>query len=142
MSRNAQITFVGNLTADPEVRYSEKGNAWVTFGVAVNESRKVGDDWEEETSFLNCKILNNDLATNVGDSLTKGTRVLVTATPKQREWEDKDTGAKRTALEFVVDEIGASLRWATVTVTKTERKAAADDAAPAKGDDFFESTPY
>ncbi len=118
MSNN--VTVVGNLTADPELRFTASGVAMVNLSVA--DSRRYQDrngEWQEDTSFFRGTCWR-DLAENVAESLTKGARVIITGRLKQRTWETKE-GEKRNVVELDIQEIGPSLRWATATVTKTPR---------------------
>lgn len=128
----SNVTLVGNLTRDPEVRYTPSGAANTTFGLAVNRRwmNKTTNEWEEQTSFFNV-VAWRDLAENAAESLTKGARVVVTGRLEQREYE-KD-GEKRSVVEVSADEIAPSLRWATVQVQRTERKG----ARPASDEDVF-----
>ena len=107
----AQITVVGNITRDPDLRFTASGLAVCGLGIAVN--RKRGE--EETTSFFDVSSFG-DLAEHVAE-LPKGCRVIVVGRLEQRSW-DKD-GEKRSKVEIVADEIGPSLRWATAAVTKT-----------------------
>ena len=125
------ITVAGNLTRDPEIRYTRDGQATTTLGVAVNrrwQNRETAD-WEESTSFFDV-VTWRDLAENVALSLTRGMRVVVTGRLEQRSWET-DEGDRRFKVEIVADEIGASLRFATVDVHKVLRPQSdsADDGA-------------
>ena len=119
---NAPITVVGNLTRDPELRFTNSGMATVRIGVAVNHSRKNQQtgDWDESTSFLNI-VAFRDLAENAAESLQKGSRVLVTGRLEVREYQTQE-GEKRQSVEVIADEIGPSLRWATATVSKSDRR--------------------
>jgi len=125
-------TIVGNLTRDPEIRYTREGQATTTLGVAVNRrwQNRVTNDWEESTSFFDV-VTWRDLAENVALSLTKGMRVVVSGRLEQRSWETEE-GDRRFKVEIVADEVGASLRFATVDVHRTERHQAdgTDDPAP------------
>ena len=122
-------TIVGNLTRDPEIRYSRDGQATTSLSVAVNRrwQDRTTKEWEESTSFFDV-VCWRDLAENVALSLTKGARVLVTGRLDQRSWES-DEGEKRSKVEIVADEIGASLRFATVDIHKVQRAATADEPA-------------
>src|SRR3954467_14177431 len=115
------ITVVGNITRDPEMRFTPSGVSKVTFGVAVNRSwrNQQSNEWEEQTSFFNF-VCWRELADNVGASLKKGTRVVVTGRLEQRSWET-DQGEKRSVTEIVADEAGPSLRFATAEVHRVER---------------------
>jgi len=122
-------TIVGNLTRDPEIRYTRDGQATTSLSVAVNRrwQDRTTKEWEESTSFFDV-VCWRDLAENVALSLTKGARVLVTGRLDQRSWES-DEGEKRSKVEIVADEIGASLRFATVDIHKVQRAAIADEPA-------------
>ena len=115
------ITLVGNITDDPELRFTPTGRPVANFTVAVNSRKRTPDgQWEDKLDgFFRCNAWA-DMAENVAESLTKGTRVLVTGRLQQRSWEDPD-GNKRSAVEIQVDEVGPSLRWATANVTRTSR---------------------
>jgi single-strand DNA-binding protein len=115
------ITVVGNITRDPEMRFTPSGVSKVTFGVAVNRSwrNQQSNEWEEQTSFFNV-VCWRELADNVGASLKKGTRVVVTGRLEQRSWETEQ-GEKRSIVEIVADEVGPSLRFATAEVHRVER---------------------
>jgi single-strand DNA-binding protein len=115
------VTLVGNVTDDPELRFTPSGAAVANFTVAVNRRYKNADgQWEDKLDgFFRCNCWR-DMAEHVAESLTKGTRIVVTGRLQQRSWEDQD-GGKRSAIEIQVDEVGPSLRWATATVQKSER---------------------
>lgn len=118
MSNN--VTVVGNLTADPELRFTASGVAMANISIA--DSRRYQDrngDWQEETSFFRGTCWR-DVAENVSESLPKGARVIISGRLKQRTWETNE-GEKRSVVELDIQEIGPSLRWATATVTKTPR---------------------
>jgi single-strand DNA-binding protein len=110
------MTVVGNLTGDPELRFTQAGTAMLTGSIADNRRYQVNGEWQEETSYVNF-VAWRELAENGAASLTKGMRVVVTGRLQQRTWEDKD-GNKRTSYDLVVDEIAPSLRFATASVTK------------------------
>lgn len=115
------ITLVGNTTRDPELRYTNSGQAMVKFGMAVNRRwQDKTNTWQESTSFFDV-VAWRDLAENVAESVTKGTRVVVTGRMESRSYENQ-AGEKRTAVELVADEIGPSLKWATAKVVRNERK--------------------
>ena len=117
----------GNLTRDPEIRYTRDGQATTSLGVAVNRRWQNRDskEWEEATSFFDV-VCWRELAENTALSLTKGTRVVVTGRLEQRSWETEE-GDRRFKVEIVADEIGASLRFATADVHKVERHQPASD---------------
>jgi single-strand DNA-binding protein len=123
MSNN--VTVVGNLTRDPELRFTPAGAPICTFGIAVNRRYQVNGEWQEQTSFFNVTCWR-DLAHNVAESLEKGSRALVSGRLEQRSWETQDTHEKRSVVEIVADEVGPSLRWATADVKKADRRGAED----------------
>src|ERR1700737_3962580 len=117
------ITIVGNLTRDPELRYTPSGQSNTRFGVAVNrrgQDRSSGE-WQEATSFFDV-VCWRELAENVSESLGKGSRVLVTGRLGQRTGETKE-GDKRNVVEIIADEVGPSLRFATAKVERNERRS-------------------
>ena len=133
MASDNTVTLVGNITRDPELRFTPTGQARATFGLAVNRrwQNRSTNDWEEQVSFFDVKCWAQ-MAENVGESLGRGTRVIVTGRLEQRSWET-DNGEKRSKVEVVADEIAPSLRWATVKVEKNERRDAAG-GGPSGGD--------
>ncbi|MGI8792842.1 MAG: single-stranded DNA-binding protein [Acidimicrobiales bacterium] len=120
------VTVVGNLTRDPELRFTPSGQAKASFGIAVNRrwQNRQTQEWEEATSFFNV-VAWGEMGENASESLQKGARVLVTGRLDQRSWET-DNNEKRSIVEIVADEIGPSLRWATAQVSKTERRGGTD----------------
>jgi len=116
------VELVGNLTRDPELRFTANGTAMATFGLAVNRRwrNQQSNEWEEQTSFFDV-VCWRDLAENVAESLNKGTRVMVVGRLEQRSWESQE-GDKRSKVEVIADEVGPSLRWATADVVKAERR--------------------
>jgi len=116
------VTIVGNVTDDPELRFTPSGLPVANFTVAVNSRIKKGDQWEDRNDgFFRCSCWR-DMAENVAESITKGTRVMVTGRLQEQKWEDND-GGKRSRIEIQVDEVGPTLRWATATVTKSQRSS-------------------
>ena len=115
------VTVVGNLTRDPELRFTPSGQANASFGIAVNRrwQNRQTQDWEEQVSYFNV-VCWREMAENVAESLTKGMRIVVTGRLEQRSWETKE-GDKRSVIEISADEIGPSLRWASAQVTRNER---------------------
>jgi single-strand DNA-binding protein len=116
------ITVVGNLTADPELRFTPSGAAVANFTVASTPrmyDRQSGEWKDGEALFLRCNIWR-EAAENVAESLTRGARVIVSGRLKQRSFETRE-GEKRTVFEVEVDEIGPSLRYATAKVNKASR---------------------
>jgi len=120
------ITVIGNVTRDPEVRYTPNGQANANFGVAVNRrwQNRQTNEWEERVSFLNV-VCWREMAENVAESVSKGTRVVVTGRLEQRSWETEQ-GEKRSVVEIVADDIGPSLRFATAKVEKIDRRSGGD----------------
>lgn len=122
MAGDTQITVVGNLTADPELRFTPSGAAVANFTVASTPRTfdRASGEWKDgEALFLRCNIWRQ-AAENVAESLTRGSRVIVTGRLKQRSFETKE-GEKRTVFEVEVDEIGPSLRYATAKVNRAQR---------------------
>ncbi len=118
MSNN--VTLIGNLVEDPELRFTPSGVPMAKIRMAVNRRwRDNNGDWQEETSFFG-GTLWREQAETAAESLEKGMRVIVTGRLEQRSWETQE-GDKRSIVEIAIDEIGPSLRWATATVSKTTR---------------------
>jgi single-strand DNA-binding protein len=119
---DSNVTIVGNITRDPEIRYTANGAAKASFGVAVSRrwQNRNTQEWEEQTSFFNV-VCWREMAENVAESLGKGSRVVVSGRLEQRSWETEN-GEKRSVVEVVADEIGPSLRWATAQITKNDRR--------------------
>ncbi len=140
MSGN-DVTLVGNLARDPELRFTPSGAAVANFGLAVNRRWKEqgSDEWSEAVSFVDVTVWQQ-LAENVAESLTKGDRVHVSGRLEQQSWESPE-GEKRTKVIVVADEVGPSLRWATAQVAKNERRdgfsAPVRDAPAGYGEEPF-----
>ena len=132
MSDNT-TTLVGNVTRDPEIRYTPSGQTVATFGLAVNRrwQNKATNEWEEQVSFFDVKCWSQ-MAENVAESVPRGTRVIVTGRLEQRSWET-DNGEKRSKVEVVADEIAPSLRWATAQVQKIDRRDGASSGGSSGG---------
>lgn len=131
MAGETVITVVGNLTADPELRFTQSGNAVANFTVASTPriyDKQAGKYVDGEALFLRCSIWRQP-AEHMVESLTRGARVIVQGRLKQRSFETKER-EKRTVVELDVDEIGPSLRYATAKVAKAER------SKPAEADPF------
>ena len=119
MAQDNQVVIVGNLTRDPELRYTPNGAALVKFGVAV--SRRAKDDatgqWKDvETNFFNVTAWRT-LAENVAETLTQGSRVVVVGRLRTNQWETQE-GEKRSTIEIEAEEVGPSLKWATAKLEK------------------------
>jgi single-strand DNA-binding protein len=130
MAGETTVTVAGNLTADPELRFTAAGVAVASFTVASTPrtlDRQSGEWKDGEALFLRCSLWRQ-AAENAAESLTRGTRVLVTGRLVQRSFETKD-GEKRTVVELQVEEIGPSLRYATATVNKVSRNGSGTNTA-------------
>lgn len=122
MAGETTITVIGNLTGDPELRFTPSGSPVANFTIASTPRTfdRQANEWKDgETLFLRCSLWR-DAAENVAESLTKGTRVIVSGRLKSRSYETKE-GEKRTVVELEVDEIGPSLRYATAKVARVQR---------------------
>lgn len=122
MANDTVITVIGNLTADPELRFTQSGIAVASFTVASTPRTfdRQANEWKDgEALFLRCSIWR-DAAENVAESLEKGTRVIVQGRLKQRSYTDRE-GNNRTSIELDVEEIGPSLKYATAKPTKVQR---------------------
>jgi len=113
------VTLVGNLTKDPELRFTTGGRGVASFGLAVSRRYQVNNEWQEQTSFFNV-VAWGTLGENAAASLSKGTRVVVTGRLEQRQYETKE-GEKRSVVEINADEIGPSLRWARAEIERIAR---------------------
>ena len=123
MANGNTITLVGNLTRDPELRFTQSGVATARLGLAVNRrwQNRASGEWEEQTSFFNV-VCWREMAENASESLSRGSRVLVTGRLEQRTYETQD-GESKSVVEVIADEIGPSLRWASAEVTRNERRS-------------------
>ncbi len=118
------VTGVGNLVADPELRFIPSGKAVADVNIACTSKRfnKATNEWEDgDTTYLRGSVWGEE-AENIAESLTKGARVVFSGVLKQESWEDKE-GNKRSSLKLLVDEIGPSLKWATARVEKAGKKS-------------------
>jgi single-strand DNA-binding protein len=122
MAGETIITVVGNLTADPELRYTQNGLPVANFTIASTPRHfdRQANEWKDDDALFLRASVWRDFAENVAGSLTKGMRVIATGRLKQRSYEDRE-GNKRTAIELEVDEIGPSLRYATAAVQRIQR---------------------
>ena len=123
MASENSVTLVGNLTKDPELRYTPSGAGVASFGLAVNRRYQVNGEWQEQVSFFNI-VAWAELGENAAASLNKGMRVIVTGRLEQRSYETKE-GEKRSVTEIRAEELGPSLRWAQAQVERISR----DDGA-------------
>ena len=122
MAGDTIITVIGNITGDPELRFTPSGAAVANFTVASTPRQfdRQSNEWKDgETLFMRCSVWR-DAAENVAESLARGTRVIVSGRLKSRSYETKE-GEKRTVVEMEVDEVGPSLRYATAKVNRTQR---------------------
>jgi single-strand DNA-binding protein len=134
MAGETPITLIGNLTADPELRFTPSGAAVASFTVASTPRTldRATNEWKDgEALFLRCSVWRQ-AAENVAESLTRGSRVMVTGRLKQRTFETRE-GEKRTVIEVEVDEVGPSLRYATAKVVKTTRGGGAGTGGSGSG---------
>jgi single-strand DNA-binding protein len=134
MAGETIITVVGNLTADPELRYTQNGLAVANFTIASTPRNfdRATNDWKDgEALFLRASVWR-EFAEHVAGSLTKGSRVIATGRLKQRSYETKE-GEKRTSIELEVDEIGPSLRYATAQVTRAASSGGAAGSGGSRG---------
>lgn len=124
MANETIITAVGNLTGDPELRFTPSGTAVANFVIANTPrffDRQANEYKDGETLFVRCTIWK-EAAENAAESLTKGTRVIAQGRMKAQSWQDKTTGEKRTGWELEADEVGPSLRFATAQVQRSQPK--------------------
>ena len=136
MANEPATTITGNLTADPELRYTPTGRPVAAFTIANTPrfpDRTTGEWQDGETWFLRCSAWG-DTAENIAASLSRGQAVVATGRLRCRTWEDKDTGQKRAAVEMTVDDIGPSLRRAVAKVTKATREHAPATGTPPADD--------
>jgi single-strand DNA-binding protein len=140
MAGDTPITVVGNLTADPELRFTPSGAAVANFTVASTPRTfdRQTNDWKDgEALFLNCSVWRQ-AAENAAESLTRGMRVIVTGRLKARSYETRE-GEKRTVFEIDVEEVGPSMKYATAKVTKTSRSGGGQGFQSGGGDDPWAS---
>lgn len=121
MAIDNNVTVTGNATREPELRFTPSGQAVANFGIAVNRrwQNRQTQEWEEAVSFFDVTVWSQ-LAENVAETITKGTRITVTGRLDQRSWETPD-GDKRSKIEIVADDVAISLRWATAEVSRNPR---------------------
>tara|TARA_B100000902_G_C27319365_1_gene923337 strand:+ start:2546 stop:2980 length:435 start_codon:yes stop_codon:yes gene_type:complete len=105
---NADVVIKGNVTADPELKFSSNGNARLVFSVASNRNFQVNGEWQKETSFFNV-VAWRKTAEDAAGVIEKGLPVIVTGRLEQRSWEDKETGAKRSTVEVVADAVAVNV---------------------------------
>ena len=123
MAGETTLTIIGNLTTDPELRFTPNGAPVANFTVASTPRQfdRQANEWRDgETLFMRCSLWR-EAAENATESLAKGMRVIVEGRLVARSWDDKDTGQKRTVMEMQVNEVGPSLKYATAQVSRTQR---------------------
>ena len=127
------VTLVGNVTRDPELRFTASGQATATFGLAVNRvwNDRQTNERKEAVSFFDI-VCWREMAENASEPLSKGARVVVTGRLEQRSWETPE-GEKRSKIEVVADEVGPSLRWATAEIRKNDRRGPGEGAPAMNG---------
>ena len=147
MAVDNQVVLVGNLTDDPELRFTPNGAAVANFRLAVTPRVREGDSWKDgETSFFRVNVWRQQ-AENIAETLTKGSRAIVVGRLKTRSWETPD-GEKRSVTEVEADEVGPSCKFATAKVEKTSRGGGGEWAgasAPSggsRGGDFSDEPPF
>jgi single-strand DNA-binding protein len=141
MSNETTITVIGNLTNDPELRFTPSGSAVANFTVASTPRTfdKNSNEWKDgESLFLRCSVWR-ETAENVAESLTKGMRVILSGDLKQRSYETKE-GEKRTVIELEVQEIGPSLKYANAKVNRTQRNSGGNKPAAYAGNAHQQDT--
>jgi single-strand DNA-binding protein len=127
-----QVTLVGNLTDDPELRFTPNGAAVANFRLAVTPRVREGDTWKDgETSFFRVNVWRQT-AENVAETLTKGARCIVVGRLRMRSWETQE-GEKRSVTEIEADEVGPSLKFATAKVERASRGGGGDYAGSSAG---------
>jgi single-strand DNA-binding protein len=137
---DTHVTLTGNLTDDPELKFTPTGASVATFRIAVTPRIRDGESWRDgETSFFRVNAWR-DLAEHVADSLTKGDRAIVIGRLKARTWETAE-GDKRTVVEVEADEVAPSLRWATAKPQRATRTGTKATATAAVGD-FADAPPF
>lgn len=123
MANDTTLTIVGNLTGDPELRFTQSGNAVANFTVASTPRKydPQSNSWVDlEPIFMRCGAWG-EFAENISETLTKGMRVIVTGTLSSSTWQDKNTGENRSRLDLRVQEVGPSLRYTVAQVRKNQR---------------------
>ena len=147
MANDNQVMLVGNLTDDPELRFTPNGAAVANFRLAVTPRVREGDSWKDgETSFFRINVWRQQ-AENVAETLQKGTRCIVVGRLRTRSWETPE-GEKRSVTEVEADEIGPSLKFATAKVERSSRGGsgggdwAGGSAGASKGGQFNDEPPF
>jgi single-strand DNA-binding protein len=117
------LTGTGRLCSDGEIRFSQSSTAVYSVNLAFSQRKKTQEGtWVDGDKLFIKAVAFGDLATNLSDSLSKGDEVLVTGRVKLNEWEDKTSGEKRSQVQLLVDSMGPTARWNTVTINKAQRE--------------------
>ena len=146
MAADNQTTIAGNLVETPELRFTNTGTPVTNLRVAVTQRIQQDGEWRDgDTSFFKVNVWRGQ-AEHLADSLTKGDRIMVTGRLRQRSWETPE-GDKRSVTEIEADEVGASLKWATAKVERTQQRGNGDrssgrERAAERGGDFDEAPPF
>lgn len=125
---DSQTTLIGNVTRDPEMKFTASGRALVNIGLAVSRRWQQNNEWKEETSFFDVTAWAG-LAENAAASIEKGNRIIVVGRLEQQRWEQE--GSSRSKVVVIADAIGPDLRFATAEVTRIEREGASPTPRPA-----------
>jgi single-strand DNA-binding protein len=140
MASENSVTLVGNLTKDPELRFTTSGRGVAAAGLAVNRRYQVDGEWQEQVSFFNI-VFWGDLGEHVASSLHKGDRVIVTGRLEQRSYETRE-GETRQVTEVIADDAGPSLRWAEATVERITREGSAGGSSHRSAAPIDEEEPF
>lgn len=131
MAMDNTVTLIGNLTRDPELRYTTGGRGVASFGLAVNRRWQQNGEWQEAVSFFNI-VAWAELGENAAASLTKGSRCMVTGRLEQRSYDNRE-GQKVNITEVIADDLGPSLRWAQAQVERISRDSAGGGSSSGSG---------
>ena len=131
------LAFSGNLTRDPELRYGQSGTPWVTFTVAETRGR----DDNKKTTFWECKAFG-EMAEHIGESFAKGQRVIVDGSAETEQWEDKNSGQKRSKIVVTAWDVGRSVRFDSLVADAAAAKKEDAQAAKAVQAAFADEEPF
>jgi single-strand DNA-binding protein len=141
MANDNQVTLVGNLTDDPELRFTPSGAAVANFRIAINSRVRDGDTWKDgEPSFFRVNVWRQQ-AENVAETLQKGNRCVVIGRLRSRSWETPE-GEKRSATEVEADEVAPSLKWATAKIERNPRSGGDWSGGQGGAGQFSEEPPF
>lgn len=124
MSTENHVTLIGNLVEAPDLKFTPSGVPMAKIRFAVNRSYKQGDEWVQDTSYFNGTAWR-DIAEHIADSFDKGDRVIVVGRLEQRSWKTDD-GENRSVVEVTIEEMGASVKFATASITRIARESKGD----------------